>query len=224
MDLRNLDFQITGVSDMPFEACLLASKQMDEQYHLWRFITWDFEGQPNTTVCDEGTSILELDAILEYDVDRIRNFSCEYDLLPSAPPCRLDVSRGSGTQSDIAGYLPISEAIHPCTTTSLMSAALLEYGDFVLNAARALRSRVLTVASEWCEESFGTHDVVLPTLLCVLESALVRDARAALRHAGAVLDAERDGLVRVWMQSVEAHVEGREPDPRALEIVSRILS
>jgi len=224
MDLRNANFRIAGLTSMTFQACMDGLWSIDKKYHLWRFLTWDDEGQPNTTICDPGTSIYDFDGILIFDAEGINTASGEYDVFEGCPRARVAVDRRSDLgKLRIDGFLPVGTTITRRAPDSPL-AVLQAYADFATVAAHSLEADVLVVAGEYCETAVGTLGLPPPSVLVISPEAAIAEEAADLIDVGALIEEIGDDRVRVWIQPPEQLAAGSPTSQSAHDAMGRMIA
>lgn len=212
MELEYAEFCLSGFTRRPFAAGVAALRAVGQRYPL-RKLSIREPGDRSTTIEPVGLAV---------DLSRAVGATTWHGVYAGAEAGLVTLHRRGDGGANIDGYLPVSWATQRLPELSPIT-ILAAYADFACAAALALQAEVFTVGNEWCEEGIGGEDIIPPELLAVFAEHHVAAIADELRAAGAVLDAPRPGLVRVWLQARSRFAAGLDPDPRVTELLAGVL-
>ena len=223
MDLTYADFALSGVSKKSPSRCLAGMLRLAAEYPLGRLLAWersDAAAAPCISSPAEAGQLWNIDLPPLDWADGAR-VSAEYRLFaaPGVPAARFDCVLGEHGTTAIDGFIPVGQAIQAGTDPTR---ALTLCESFARGVAGASQSEVVTVAGEYSRETTGGFGLRVPSLLVVSRAGLfpLDDAQ----QLGVRETRHDDDYTTIWLASPEQLLDGADPSPDAIEVVSDALA
>lgn len=226
MSIVDSDFCLSGISNVDLERTAKRIIHLGCQIQLSELLVWNRNGQVNRTIFEEGTSIADMEGVIEFDFEVVIRFMCVLH------PCLAGVR----TTINIAAY-PAPNNIGTIIEGQLYLGHVLNKGispERTLNAfaellvvlAKRLDTIFLNVADEDDESILLTGSGVrLPSLFGVYNYFLVEGLIEKLQKEGVVIDkSQNKELILIWVAPIAELIGDAGPRKAVLKVLRSHLA